>query len=148
MHNSNHGLPSRLVSNWVGPPSHPMYPTVTWYSLARIWNHISTAVGSGLIDSSFRASLVERVNLDVYIFIYTSIYTLVNFTRPRFSVERVYRTWKSGRVYLNGYIFKRLYFQRLYFQTAIFPTAIFLIYINHPYHLSSSTLLPVTSLLT
>jgi hypothetical protein len=67
-------------------------------------------------------------------------------------------TCKLGRVYSNGYIFKRLYFQRLYFQTAIFPTAIFptaifptaifLIYINHPYYFSSSTLLAVTSLLT
>ena len=89
--------------------------------------------------SLLRASPVERVNLDVYISIYTSIYTWLNFTPPSFSVERVSRTCKSGRVYSNGYIFKRLYFQRLYFQTAIFPTTIFLVYINHPYHLSSST---------
>jgi hypothetical protein len=44
-----------------------------------------------------RASLVERVYLDVYIFIYTFIYTLLNFTPPSFSVERV-----SGRVNCNA----------------------------------------------
>jgi hypothetical protein len=36
-----------------------------------------------------RASLVDGVNLDVYISIYTSIYTMLNYTPPSFSVERV-----------------------------------------------------------
>jgi hypothetical protein len=84
----------------------------------------------------------------VYLHIHVHIHLVKLYTSQFFS-----GTCKLGRVYSNGYIFKQLYFQRLYFQTAIFstaifPTAIFLIYINHRYHFSFSTLLAVTSLLT
>ena len=48
-----------------------------------------TLVGADSMKRVLRASLVERVNLDVYISIYTSIYTLLNYTPPGFSVERV-----------------------------------------------------------
>ena len=70
----------------------------------------------------------------VYLHIHVHIHLAKIYTSQFFS-----GTCKFGRVYSNGYIFKRLYFQRLYFQTAIFSTVVFLVYINHPYHLSSST---------
>ena len=74
----------------------------------------------------------------VYLHIHVHIHLAKIYTSQFFS-----GTCKFGRVYSNDYIFKRLYFQRLYFQTAIFSTAIFstvvFLYINHPYHLSSST---------
>lgn len=75
--------------------------------------------------------------MDVYIFIYTSIYNLLNYTRPSFSVKRV-----SGRVNQDVYILTALFsngsIPTAIFPTAIFSTAIFLVYINHPDHLSSS----------
>ena len=53
-----------------------------------------------------RASLVDGVNLDVYISIYTSIYTLLNYTPPRFSMERVnLDVYIPAAIFSNGYIF-------------------------------------------
>jgi hypothetical protein len=52
-----------------------------------------------------RASLVDGVNLDVYISIYTSIYTLLNLHVPSFSVERVnYDVYIPTAIFSNGYI--------------------------------------------
>ncbi|XP_073360818.1 uncharacterized protein [Aegilops tauschii subsp. strangulata] len=53
-----------------------------------------------------RASLVDGVNLDVYISIYTFIYTLLKYTPLSFSVERVnLDVYIPTAIFSNGYIF-------------------------------------------
>lgn len=53
-----------------------------------------------------RASLVDGVNLDVDISIYTSIYTLLKYTPLSFSVERVnLDVYIPTAIFSNGYIF-------------------------------------------